>query len=160
MGCDSGRLYPSFTAEQSVIGVSTKPISFPGFIRISRLISCFILFSQSSHFSFMSLIKCYLQSDKPFCNYLFKCRKRYSNLQPALSLSYADIYDFLISYFLFLIYLLYHNFLKKSIRKNWFFHQVEFNHNSCYIYLIGEFHETRCLSQIVILQTSLLNFFS
>ena len=40
--------------------------------------------------------------------------------------------------FSFLIYLLYHNFLKKSIRKNWFFHQVEFNHNSCYIYLIGE----------------------
>ena len=53
--------------------------------------------------------------------------------------------------FSFLIYLLYHIFLKKSIRKNWFFHQVEFNHNSCYIYPIGEFHETRCPSQIGIL---------
>ena len=41
--------------------------------------------------------------------------------------------------FSFLIYLLYYNFLKKSIRKNWFFHQVEFNHNSYYIYLTGEF---------------------
>ena len=41
--------------------------------------------------------------------------------------------------FSFLIYLLYYNFLKKSIRKNWLFHQVEFNHNSYYIYLTGEF---------------------
>ena len=46
--------------------------------------------------------------------------------------------------FLFLIYLLYHIFLKKSIKKL-VFHQVEFNHNSCYIYLIGEFSVTRTL---------------
>lgn len=39
--------------------------------------------------------------------------------------------------FSFLMYLLYHKFLKKSIKKL-VFHQVEFNHNSCYIYLIGE----------------------
>lgn len=62
--------------------------------------------------------------------------------------------------FSFLMYLLYHIFLKKSIRKNWFFHQVEFNHNSCYIYLIGEFPVTRYRSQIGILLTSLLNFLS
>ena len=52
--------------------------------------------------------------------------------------------------FSFLMYLLYHKFLKKSIKKIGFFIRSSLTITPV-IYLIGEFHETRCPSQIGIL---------
>ena len=51
--------------------------------------------------------------------------------------------------FSFLMYLLYHNFLKKSIKIGFFIRSSLTI--TPVIYLIGEFHETRCPSQIGIL---------